>query len=166
MIIDIPESKISLVPYAEKITVVFDAFPDHQISAAVKEIATEASSTTRTYSVTLIMEQPKEFKILPGMSGKATGQASDKAPNKIAKSKGIQVPVSAVYSPANDEKSYVWVINEESGRVRSQAVSLGKIASTGLVITDGLKVGDWVATAGVHFIREGLKVRIMQDQEQ
>ncbi len=166
MIIDIPESKISLVPYAENITVIFDAFPDHEISAAVKEIGTEASSTTRTYPVTLIMEQPKDIKILPGMAGKARGRASDKAPNKMVQTKGIQVPVSAVYSPADNNKSYVWVINEATGLTHRQAVTLGKIISTGLVITDGLKTGDWVATAGVHFIREGMKVRIMQDKEQ
>jgi len=165
MIIDIPESKISLVPYAEEIKVIFDAFPENEITAAVKEIGTEASSTTRTYPVTLIMEQPKEFKILPGMAGKARGKASENAPNKIAQHKGIQVPVSAVYSPANDEKSYVWVINESSGVVRRQVVTLGKIVSTGLIITEGLKAGEWVATAGVHFIREGMKVRIMQDKE-
>lgn len=166
MIIDIPESKISLVPYAEDIKVIFDAFPDREISAAVKEIGTEASSTTRTYPVTLIMEQPKGIKILPGMSGKARGRASKDAPNKMVQNKGIQIPVSAVYSPANDKKSYVWVINEATGEVHNQAVTLGKTVSTGLVITEGLKAGDWVATAGVHFIREGMKVRIMQDKEQ
>jgi len=165
MIIDIPESKISLVPYAEDIKVIFDAFPDNEIKAAVKEIGTEASSTTRTYPVTLIMDQPKDIKILPGMAGKARGKASEKAPNKIVQHKGIQVPVSAVYSPTNDEKSYVWVINESSGLVRRQVVSLGKIVSTGLIITEGLNAGEWVATAGVHFIREGMKVRIMQDKE-
>lgn len=166
MIIDIPESIISLVPYAEGIMVVFDAFPDHKILANVKEIGTEASTTTRTFPVTLIMDQPNDIKILPGMAGKATGKAADNAPHKKVQSKGIQVPVSAVYSPANDNKSYVWVINEASGLVRRQAVSLGKIVSTGLVITDGLKPGEWVATAGVNFIREGMKVRILQDKEQ
>mgnify|MGYP000299993049 FL=1 len=165
MIIDIPESKISLVPYAEEIKVVFDAFPDNEISAAVKEIGTEASSTTRTYPVTLIMEQPENIKILPGMSGKAHGRASKDAPNKIVQNKALQVPVSAVYSAANDERSYVWVINETTGEVHSQVVTLGRMMSTGLVVTEGLKPGDWVATAGVHFLRENMKVRIMQDKE-
>jgi len=166
MIIDIPESKISLVPYAEGIKVVFDAFPDKEISAAVKEIGTEASSTTRTYPVTLIMDQPKGIKILPGMAGKARGKASENAPRKIAQNKGIQVPVSAVYSPADDKKSYVWVINETTGEVHNQLVALGKMSSTGLIVTDGIKSGDWIATAGVHFLREGMKVRILQDKEQ
>lgn len=49
MIIDIPKSLISLVPYAEEIKVIFDAFLEHQILAAIKEIVTEASSTSHTY---------------------------------------------------------------------------------------------------------------------
>ena len=166
MIISIPESMISLVPYAEYIKIVFDNFPDHEISAAVKEIGTEASTTTRTYPVTLIMEQPKDFKILPGMSGKVSGRVAKDASQKMIQSKGIQVPVSAIYSPADDKKSYVWLIDEKAGTVHQQAVTLGKMTSTGLVITDGLKPGDWVATAGVHYLREGQKVKIMQHREQ
>lgn len=166
MIIDIPESKISLVPYAEEIKVIFDAFSEHEISAAVKEIGTEASSTTRTYPVTLIMDQPKGIKILPGMAGKATGRASKNAPEKLAQNKGLQVPVSAVYSPTDDNKSYVWLINESTGVVHQQQVALGKVSSTGLFITEGIKSGDWIATAGVHFLREGMKVRILKDKEQ
>ena len=165
MIIDIPESKISLVPYIKEVKVIFDAFPKQEIIATIKEVGKEASRTTRTYPVTLIMEQPKNIKILPGMSGKAQSSSIDKLASKKIQSIGIQVPISAIYSPADDKKSYAWVINEETGDVRLQVVTLGKVVSSGLVIKEGLKPGDWVATAGVHFIREGMKVRIMQDKE-
>ena len=54
MIIDIPKSLISLVPYSEEIKVIFDAFLEHQILAAIKEIVTEASSTSHTYQKRLL----------------------------------------------------------------------------------------------------------------
>lgn len=165
MIVDIPESKISIVPYVDNIKVVFDAFPDQEITASVKEIGKEASLTTRTYPVTLLMDQPHDFKILPGMAGKARGRVADDAPHQASKNKAIQVPLSAVFSP-EDDQPYVWIINEATGIVTRQAVSLGEIRSTGLIISKGLKPGDWVATAGVHFLRDGMKVRIMQDKEQ
>jgi len=164
MIIDIPESTISLVRYAVDIKVSFDAFPAREIPATIKEIGAEASSTTRTFPVTLIMDQPEDIKILPGMAGKARGRVSDDAPQKKNQNKGIQIPVSAAYSPEEDDKTYVWLINEESGEVHRQEVSLGKVISTGLVITNGVNPGDWVVTAGVHFLREGQKVKIMQDK--
>lgn len=166
MIINIPESMISLVPYAENIKITFDTFPDREISALIKEVGTEASATTRTYPVTLIIEQPEGIKILPGMAGNASTRMAKDAPQRTIQNKGIQVPVSAIYSPADDKKSYVWLIDEKTGAVQRQAVTLGKMTSTGLVITDGLKPGDWVATAGVHYLREGQKVKIMQNKEQ
>jgi len=164
MIIDIPESTISMVRYAVDIKVVFDAFPDHEVPATIKEIATEASLTTRTFPVTLIMDQPEDIKILPGMAGKASGRLSDDAPQNNNQSKGIEIPGSAAFSPEEDDKTYVWVINESTGGVHRQEVSLGKVISTGLVITKGVNPGDWVVTAGVHFLREGQKVKIMQDK--
>ena len=166
MIINVPESIIPLVPYSEDIKIIFDTFPDREISAAIKEIGKEASLTTRTYPVTLIMEQPEGITILPGMTGNARGRASKDASKKMVQDKGIQVPVSAVFSPAEDNQSYVWMIDENTATVHRQAVTLGKITSTGLVITDGLNPGDWVATAGVHYLREGQKVKIMQNKEQ
>jgi len=162
MIIDIPESTISMVRYAVDIKVVFDAFPSREVPATIKEIATEASLTTRTFPVTLIMDQPEDIKILPGMAGKARGRVSDDAPQNKSQNKGIQIPVSAAYSPEEDDNTYVWLINEETGEVHRQVVSLGKVISSGLVITEGVNPGDWVVTAGVHFLREGQKVKIMQ----
>lgn len=164
MIIDIPESTISMVRYAVDIKVIFDAFPDQNISATIKEVGKEASLTTRTFPVTLIMDQPENIKILPGMAGKAKGRVSDDAPQNKSQNKGIQIPVSAAYSPEEDDKTYVWLINESTGEVHRQVVSLGKVISSGLVITEGVNPGDWVVTAGVHFLREGQKVKIMQDK--
>ena len=166
MIINIPESMISLVPYAENIKIIFDTFPDREIPALVKEVGTEASATTRTYPVTLIIEQPEGIKILPGMAGNVSTKMAEDTPQRTIQNKGIQLPVSAIYSPADDKKSYVWLINEQSGAVHRQVVTLGKMTSTGVVITDGLKPGNWVATAGVHYLREGQKVKIMQNKEQ
>ena len=69
MIIDIPEHLIINAAYVKDAFVVFDAFPGREIAATIKEIGTEASSTTRTYPVTLIMDQPEDIRILPGMTG-------------------------------------------------------------------------------------------------
>ena len=75
MIVNIPENLISHADFLKKqknvLVVNFDPFPDREIKAAIKEIGKEASKTTRTYPVTLIMDQPEDITILPGMAGKA-----------------------------------------------------------------------------------------------
>jgi RND family efflux transporter MFP subunit len=158
-VVNIPESLISLAPEVKKVFVRFDAFPDREISGVIKEIGKEASKTTRTYPVTLIMDQPDDITILPGMAGQARG---DKESAISAGAEGIIVPVSAVFASDEDKQNYVWVINEKSGQVTLRKVTAGKLSDRGIMIDEGLNPGEWVAIAGVHSLQEGQKVKIAQ----
>ena len=162
MIISIPENLISLVPQARNIEVVFDAFPDRKIPAEIKEIGKEASRTTRTYPVTLIMEQPDDITILPGMAGKATGEGAEQGEG--SEPRGKPVPVNAIFSPDDIEKTYVWIIDEKSKLVTKREVTTGKLTDYGILVTVGLDAGDWIAIAGVHNLREGMEVRILEEK--
>jgi RND family efflux transporter MFP subunit len=158
MVVNIPENRISDVSNVKDITVTFDSFPDSPVPAEVFEVGTEASLTTRTYPVTLIMNQPEGFTILAGMAGRARGlmkQVADADPG------GVQVPVGAVFTPETEDTNYVWVIDEQTGVVRQQAVVTGELAREGIQVLEGLSPGDWIATAGVYTLREGQRVSIM-----
>jgi len=161
MIISIPENLIALAGAAKNIEVIFDPFPDRKIPAEIKEIGKEASRTTRTYPVTLIMEQPDDINILPGMAGKATGEAPE---DTSLLPEGRPVPVSAIFSPDDINKTYVWIIDEKSKQVTKQEVTTGRLSNTGIMVTAGLKTGAWIATAGVHDLREGMEVRILEEK--
>jgi len=160
MVVDIPENLISAIPTAIDIVVVFDAFPDQMIPAEIKEIGTEASQATRTYPVTLTMAQPDDAKILPGMAGKVTGKSGD--PERTDQT-GHIVPVAAVFTPLDAEGTFVWVIDEAAGSVARRAVETGEMTDVGIRIADGLGSGEWIATAGVNFLRDGQKVRILEE---
>jgi RND family efflux transporter MFP subunit len=159
MIVNVPENAISLAPYIHDIRVIFDAFPDREIPAKIKEIGTEASEATRTYPVTLVMDQPRDLKILPGMAGKASGQAElpDNEDSQI-----IEVPVTAVFSPEETNKSYIWIIDQKTQTVKRREVTPGELTNTGMRLKEGVKSGEWIVTAGVHFLHEGQQVRILQ----
>lgn len=162
MVINIPESLIGLAADAKNIEVIFDPFPDRIIPAQIKEIGKEASTTTRTYPVTLIMEQPEDIKILPGMAGKASGEPDTKDASKLAQ--GKQVPVTAILSPDDIDKTYVWVIDEKTRKVSKREVTTEKLTDTGIMVTTGLEAGEWIATAGVHYLRDGMEVRILAEK--
>jgi len=164
MVIDIPEILISSVPETGKVLVSFDAFPDQDIIASIKEIGAEASETTRTYPVTLIMDQPEGFSILPGMAGEARADPSQFTEEMKKQRRGIQIPLAAVFSPDASEQSYVWVVDEQAGSVNRRAVTTGALKSTGIVIESGLTEGEWVAVAGIHRLREGQQVRLQPVQ--
>ena len=157
VIIDIPESMISLSPYVKNILVDFDAFPDRQIPAKIHEIGTEASQTTRTYPVTLIMEQPKDFTILPGMAAKATGEAH---PPEEVMTQGFIIPVSSVFT-SSEKLTYVWVVDEQTMTVKRREVKTGEMRDQGIEIVNGLIKGEWVVTAGVNTLQEGQQASIL-----
>jgi len=160
MVVDIPESLISYAPEVEGIVVVYDAFPEHKIPATIKEIGTEASETTRTYPVTLIMDQPEGVRILPGMAGKASG--TPPAGSTVSESRSrIEVPTSATFSDGENGKTYVWIVDEASKKVSRREVSVGELTDFGIQIQSGLEQGEVLVTAGVHSLREGQQVRLL-----
>ena len=159
LIVDIPEHLISLAPLLDTAEVRFDAFPDAKLVATVKEIGAEASETTRTYPVTLVMDQPEELRILPGMAGRARAATLKE---EIPAEDRIVLPVTAVFS-ADEGKSFVWVVDKNSATVSRREVMADSLVDTGIPVREGLEVGELVATAGVHFLKEGQRVRLPEE---
>ena len=159
-VVQIPESMMANVAKVEKGFVVFDVYPGKEVPARISEIGKEASKTTRTYPVTLIMDQPKEFKILPGMAGKA--RADIESARNAVKDEGNaeqRIPLSATFADSAG-KTFVWVVDDASKQVSKREVQTGSLTPDGILVK-GLKPGEWIATAGVNTLVDGQKVRIL-----
>ena len=159
MIVNVPESLIIYADDVTKVGIQFDNFPNREFSGQIKEIGREASQKTRTYPVTVIMDQPEDIKILPGMAGQASGEVQ--RPEESQQQR-IEVPIGAVFTPDTEKQNYVWVIDDQTKTVTRRAVAAGELTEVGIIIKDGLKPGEWIALAGVHSLREGQQVRILQ----
>jgi RND family efflux transporter MFP subunit len=160
MIINVPESMISLAPYAVDVKVTFDAFPSVEIPAEVSEIGNEPSETTRTYAVKLLVAPPPGITIVPGMAGRARARPG---PEIAERFKGSVVPAAAIFSPDDASGSFVWVVNETSKTVSRRKVDAGEPVLGGIIIKEGVSPGDLIVAAGVHSLQDGQAVRI-QDQ--
>jgi RND family efflux transporter MFP subunit len=162
MIVNIPEDLIYQADYlktaGKAFRVRFDPFPNRELKPQIKEIGKEASKTTRTYPVTLIMDQPEDIKILPGMAGKATRAAA--LPGEESRG-DIIIPETAVFSVDEMDNTFVWIIDTQTKTVSKREVKTGELLDTGIAIEDGLKPGEWIATAGVHYLKEGQQVSIL-----
>lgn len=157
MVIQIPESLISLTPYVETIMISFDALAGTEIPAEVKEIGREATQSTRTYPVTLVMAQPEDVEILPGMAG--TASIKSRMPEGAAQV-GLEVPLTAVFSDSADDGKSVWVINPESNRIERRSIELGGLSEIGVMIRSGVEPGETVVIRGVNSLAEGDLVSI------
>ena len=156
IVIDVPERDLVQLPKDAKKTIVarFDSLPDRDFELEVKEWTTEADPQTQTFRVRLLMESPEDVTILPGMT--ATCQL------EIAKKEqaepGYLIPIMAAFE--RDGKTYVWLIDKETMTTAKKQIKLGEVTGGNVWVTDGLKQGQTVVTAGVHTIHDGQKVRI------
>lgn len=160
MVIDVPERYIALIPHIEDVTVTFDAVGDVVLPAEISEIGSEASSTTRTFPVTLLMEQTDGAVVLPGMAGRARGRPKEGHEPFDA----IMIPASAVFVPEGGTEPHVWVFDAASQTVSPRPVTLGSPRSQGVSVQDGLEFGEVVVTAGANSLRDGQKVSLLDEE--
>lgn len=154
--VHIPEQMMAQLGLIEEIRCEFEAFPGMELVAAIDEVQREADSVTRTFPITLVMDQPGEGRILAGMSGRAwvSRIRSDASASEV-----FDLPASAVRQGAG-EQSFVWIVNGSSGAVSRRPVEVDRTSPTGLRVR-GVAPGDLVATAGAAFLREGQRVRVL-----
>ena len=163
MVVNVPESMISLAPSVRTALLQFDAFPGREFDGIVSEIGTEASQTTRTFPVTLRMKQPEDVRVLPGMAGTARAGEAD-FPEEHQR-RGVAIQAGAVFTPDTKTLSHVWIIKPTEGDLgvlELRPVKTGDMTPHGVLITEGLGAGEWIVTAGVHSVHEGQTVRILQ----
>lgn len=162
MVVNIPENLISMAVSVHTVLLSFDAFPGREFEGRISEVGTEASQTTRTFPVTMIMEQPGDVQILPGMAGAVRAGKTDLTDEQ--QRRGLGVPVGAVFTPDTETQSYVWIIKPTEGDLgvlEKRPVKTGDMTRYGVLVSDGLTAGEWIVTAGVHSVREGQTVRIL-----
>jgi RND family efflux transporter MFP subunit len=158
MTVNVPESLISLAPYAVDIKATFDSFPGVEIPGELSEIGQEPSETTRTYAVKVLLTPPPGVTIVPGMAGRVRARPGPEISEKL---KGVVVPLSAIFSPDDAPGSFVWLIGE-ANTVARRRVTLGEPVTGGITIKDGLSSGDLIVATGVHSLKEGQKVRVQE----
>lgn len=147
----------------------FSAAPGKQYPLTSKEFSTEADPNTQTYRAVLEMPAPEGMEILPGMT--ATVRGTLRCSGSVKDSEFLvpiciipgqtsifQVPVNAVFA-GEEEKSHVWVVDQNTMRVRKREVEVGGIQGQEIRILKGLEAGDKIVTAGVNYLQEGQKIR-------
>ena len=148
----------------------FDAMPERVFPLKIKEFVLQADPNTNTFPLTATMPQQKDVALLPGMA--ATVEIIPK--NMKETGSAFIVPATALIHESKSQgkgANFVWLykaaFGEETGEVRRVAVNTGMPRNDGSVEISGaaLTNGDRVVTAGAHLLKEGQKVRLMDNQQ-
>ena len=163
ILVHIPEKDMATVKEKDiaTITAKFDFLPGREFLLQMKEHGTEADPQTKTYPITLSMPSPKDVSLLPGMT--ATITARFKADTTADASK-LSIPVEAVFADELDKK-YAWIVDRQSMTVSKRAIQTQGLSGKNILITKGLKNGETIAVAGVHFFQENMKVRFIESEQ-
>ncbi|MEN3754039.1 efflux RND transporter periplasmic adaptor subunit [Mangrovibacter yixingensis] len=139
-----------------------NSMPDRQFTAEYKEHSGSSDSSTLTWQIILTMPRPPDFPSVGGVSGTVTVNLAN-LPTSNGKS-AVVVPVEAVFNPDNHPRNepHVWVVKGHGDQLHleDRKVSVGQVTSQGVVITDGLSVGERVVAAGVNELHAQQSVRI------
>jgi membrane fusion protein, multidrug efflux system len=150
-VFDVPASLMRQVSPDAEITLALTDDPTIRTVGRVRETAPQADPVTRSYRVKVgLTDRPEAMRL----GATVTGQTH------MVASGGIELPATALTMVDNEPA--VWVVDPQSHQVSLRPVQLHRQDSGGIVVAHGLKGGERVVTAGVHALRPGQKVRLLE----
>lgn len=160
VVIQVPESFVVEVENKRKAehftpSVRFSAYPEQVFPVTFKEFATQVSPGTQSYKAAFLLDQPKVFDVLPGMSAELTIDFSSTS----SMLNSVVLPASAIQMSDSENQSQVWIFDEATKAVTSSKVTLGQVRSNGIEVLSGIERGDRVVAAGVQHLAEGMQVK-------
>lgn len=136
--------------------------PATQIEAVITEVGQRADTVSAFPVVVTLREDNPLLK-----AGMAV-EISLELP--LSETSGVLLPMtavstdlSAVENPAENqaERFIVYVFDEATETVLGRQIEVSGVRGNSLIVTDGLSPGEHVASAGVSFLHDGQKVRLL-----
>src|SRR6266403_1820041 len=150
-VINVPSQLIRQSPKDPEVTVALSDEPAVVATGHVREVAPQADAATGTYVVKIALDNPPDAMRL---GATVVGQV------KVHSEPVIQLPGTALTQ--SEGKPAVWVVDPEKKTVSLVPVTVGHYDTSSAVVSQGLKDGDLVVTAGVQALRPGQEVRLLE----
>ncbi|MBU8877199.1 efflux RND transporter periplasmic adaptor subunit [Reyranella sp. MMS21-HV4-11] len=156
ILVGVPEHRLKVVREAKGASFELWSDPGRRHSAKLRELSPSADPVTRTYAARFSVIDPPEF-IGLGMTATLGFERPDNTP--VA-----EVPLSSIFQRGTQPA--VWVVDRTSGTVELRPVTIARWRDDTAAISSGVKDGELIATAGVHKLETGQKVKPLPMQQQ
>lgn len=150
-VFDVPRQLILVTSSDPIVSIVLADDPSVKTTGRVREVAPQADHATRTFLVKVGIINPPESMRL---GSTVTGRIQTTAPS------GVEVPASSL--TAADGQPAVWIVDPQSQTVSLRKVDVLRFDPSSVVVSQGLKTGDIVVTAGVQALRPGQQVQFLR----
>ena len=156
----LPETSVDLTRTPMTVTVEFDTYKGIWFKARVKEFI-DASPDGTGIPVKLVIDDNRFSRdihnIYPGFSCKVNLKIETTEENSYI------VPMSALFKNPTTNETSVWVYNPKTETVHGKAVEIGQLfGSDKIMVQKGLTNDDIIVVAGVNYITEGQKVKLLK----
>lgn len=149
-VLHVPEKEMRKLHVGFPARLTADALPDSEFKGKISRISPIVDAGTGTFKVTVEVSD-KTLRLKPGMFTRV-GIVYDTHENAIL------VPKNAILT----EDTQAWVFVVDSDTVTKEEVQIGYSNSTHVEVVLGLEVGDMVVTTGLGSLRDGSKVKLVE----
>ncbi len=149
IVVGVPEHRLKVVRESAAAGFELWSDPGKRHAAKLRELSPSADPTSRTYPARFSIVDPPEF-IGLGMTATLSFERPDTTP--VA-----EVPLAAIFQQGT--RPAVWVVDKATGAVELRPVIVARWRNDTAAILSGVKDGELIATAGVHKLEAGQKVK-------
>jgi RND family efflux transporter MFP subunit len=151
----VPETTIDLIHIDDPATITFPTLPGESTKGRISFIGS-AAVKANAFPVKVLLIDLNE-KVKPGMTAEAnlTAKAENQKPGYI-------VPLQALLPAPEANQGFAFVYDPQTSTVKRTAVRSRGTQHKKAIVYEGLAVGDIIAVAGVSFLADGMKVKLMK----
>ena len=151
----VPESTIDQIHIDGPATITFPTLPGDSAKGRISFIGS-AAVKAGAFPVKVVLIDPNKD-VKPGMTAEANLFIKDA--NREA---GYLVPLQAILPASEENQGYAFVYDPQTSTVKKTRVRSRGMENKKAIVSEGLAAGDVIAVAGVSFLADGMKVKLMK----
>lgn len=154
----VPESVIGRLYIGSNTTTVFSSAPSVVTDGRIIEIGSSADTANSFPVTSSLLGSPEALR--PGMTAEVTISLKENSGTQ-----GYLVPIAALLAQIDKPSTpIVFVYDPNDSTVHRREVKIVSLQENLVVINEGLNAGDILAAAGLSFLNDGQKVRLLEGQ--
>ncbi len=153
--LDVPETTVSRIHTGAPATVTFPMLQGESVKGRITYIGSAAVKANSFPVKIELLDIPD--KINSGMTAEASLVLKDES-----RESGYLVPIQAILPAKDARQGYAFVYDPKTSTVRKTLIQTSGVQYNMAIISEGLSAGDIIAVAGVSFLADEMKVKLME----